>query len=94
MRLKPRVDGNHAEIVRALRQVGCTVQILAGVGRGTPDLLVGFRSFNFLMELKDGHLAPSRKCLNEEEREWHAGWRGQVAIVESVTDALRVIGLA
>jgi hypothetical protein len=57
------------------------------------DLLVGREGFNFLLEIKDGRLPPSQRKLTEKEQQWHAGWRGQVAVVESVEEAFRVIGI-
>lgn len=36
-----RVDANHLDIVRALRDVGTSVCSLASVGHGVPDLLIG-----------------------------------------------------
>lgn len=42
-----RTDGNQAEIVRALRSAGATVQTLHTVGKGCPDLVVGFRGNNY-----------------------------------------------
>lgn len=59
MRICGRIDGNQAQIVRALRQVGATVLSLADMGDGCPDLLVGFRGFNILLEVKDGSASPS-----------------------------------
>jgi arginine repressor len=95
MRRAARVDDNQAEIVAALRAAGCTVQSLAAVGRGCPDLLVGrTRSTgtqrNYLLEIKDGAKPPSRRKLTPDEQAWHAAWRGQVAVVESVDEALEV----
>lgn len=36
-----RVDANHSQIVKALRQCGVSVLSLAPVGHGCPDLLIG-----------------------------------------------------
>ena len=54
MRRAAKVDANQTEIVKALRQVGASVQSLAATGKGCPDLLVGIRGLNFLIEVKDG----------------------------------------
>ena len=86
-----RVDANQAEIVKALRQIGATVQHLHEVGRGCPDILVGFRGKNIAMEIKDGKKIPSKRKLTKDETNWHADWRGQVDIVESIDDALSVL---
>ena len=50
MRFNAKVDLNQTEIVQALRQAGATVQSLAAVGKGVPDLLVCFRNKLYLME--------------------------------------------
>lgn len=87
------VDANQSEIVNALRDAGATVTPLHTVGKGCPDLAVGFRGQNYLIEVKDGRKKPSDRALTEAQVEWHGGWKGQVAIAENVSDALRVIGV-
>lgn len=86
------VDANQSEIVDALRKSGATVEPLHSVGAGCPDLLVGYRGKNWLMEVKDVNKPPSKKKLNERQVEWHRDWRGQVATVETSGAALAVIG--
>ena len=49
MRRRPRVDANQAEIVAALRAAHCSVQSLASLGDGAPDLLVGHAGANVLL---------------------------------------------
>ena len=93
MRKFARVDDNHAEIAAALRQVGCSVQSLASLGNGCPDLLVGTHKANFLLEIKDGRKSPSKRRLTPDEKDWHEAWRGQVCVVESVNDALKAVGM-
>ena len=92
MRRAARTDANQAEIVETLRMVGATVQPLHSVGSGCPDLLVGFRGLNYLIEVKDGRKPPSERKLTPEQERWHGNWRGQVAIAEWPEDALRIIG--
>jgi hypothetical protein len=79
-----RVDSNQNEIVKALEQIGCTVQSLTIVGGGCPDLLVGYHGDNLLLELKgpDGR-------VRQSQRDWQERWRGNVAMVASVDAALR-----
>ena len=86
MRRAAKVDRNQAEIVHALRQIGATVQHLHSLGRGCPDILVGYRGHNFLFELKVG-----KAKLTEKESEWHSTWKGQLATVRSFDDAFRLI---
>jgi hypothetical protein len=93
MRRAAAVDANQPEIVAALRKVGATVEILSGVGKGCPDLLVGYKKRNYLMEVKDGDKVPSARRLTSDEREWHDEWRGDVLIVESIDQALAAIGV-
>lgn len=93
MRRAARVDANQDAIVSALRAAGASVQSIAPCGRGIPDLLVGFRGANMLMECKDGAKPPSARTLTPDQQKWIADWRGTVAIVLSADDALRTIGV-
>lgn len=88
-----RTDANHAEIVRALRSAGCSVQSLASVGDGCPDLLIGRAKQNFLLEVKDGSAIPSKQRLTHDEINFHTYWSGQVAVVLSVDEALKAVGI-
>ena len=93
-----RVDVNQAEIVAALRQVpGVTILHLSAVGRGCPDICVGRKGVNTLLEIK----APggprggrSHQALTDPEREWHRSWRGQAAIVTSIDQAFYACGIS
>jgi len=82
-----RVDDNQREIVKALRECGADVFLLHEVGKGFPDIIVGIRGANYLMEIKSekGKLTPA-------EIEFFDTWRGQKALVRSVDEALRVMG--
>ena len=92
MRRKGRLDENHAAIVDLLRGFGCSVISTAGVGDGFPDVLVGFQGVTHLIEIKDGDKSPSRRRLTDDEREWHATWRGEaVYILESARDAEQLV---
>lgn len=89
MRHRPRLDANHTEIVDGLRQIGATVQSLAGIGGGCPDILVGWHGVNILMEIKDGSKPASARKLTDDEQVWIDEWRGgDVWVVESLSDAL------
>jgi len=86
-----KVDANQSEIVSALRAIGCTVQHLHSVGKGCPDLLVGYRGVNMLMEIKDGNKPPSARLLTADQIDWHGNWRGQVVTVSSAIEALSMV---
>ena len=90
-RYAAKVDRNQSEIVDALRKVGATVQPLHTVGKGCPDLLVGFRGRNILLEVKDWKAAKSDRVLTPQQVDWHGGWKGQVAQIETVDAALAVL---
>lgn len=87
------MDANQSAIVKALRGAGATVQPLHTVGQGCPDILVGFRGTNFVIEIKDGEKSPSRRRLTEDQEVWHMQWRGRVAVVCNEDEALAAIGL-
>lgn len=87
-----RVDGNQRLIVAALRDIGASVQHLHTQGHGCPDVLVGFRGTNFLLEIKDSAKPASARHLTVYESQWHQAWQGQVAVVNDVDEALAAIG--
>ena len=93
MRRAAKVDANQSAIVDALRTVGCTVQPLHAVGQGVPDLLVGYQGQNLLIKVKDGNKPPSKQRKTAEQVIWHDAWRGQVAVVNSVKEALEAVGI-
>lgn len=72
---------------------GVSVQSLAGVGCGCPDIAVGFAGKNYLFEIKDPDKAPSDRALTDAEKKFHRFWRGQIAVVETVDDAIRILGI-
>jgi hypothetical protein len=86
-RTAARRDKNEAEIIDALRGVGCTVQQLSD--RGVPDLLVARHGVNYLMEVK----APRGK-VNDDQQAWHEQWDAPVYVVRNYLEALKVVGAA
>ena len=88
-----RVDDNQQEVVEALLKAGASVLYLHGVGMGAPDICIGFRGKNWLLELKDGDKRPSARKLTPMQERWHQQWRGHVAVVKDVDEALAAIGL-
>lgn len=89
--LPHRKDDNQKEIEQALLQIGASVQSLHMVGSGCPDLLVGYRGVNFLLEVKDGRKSPSARKLTDDEQAWHETWRGVVYIVYNAIDAVNLV---
>ena len=62
------------------------MQHLHTVGRGCPDLLVGYFGTNIVIEVKQ----PGEK-LTPDEQEWHAKWQGYATIVYTEDDANRIL---
>ena len=93
MRRAAKVDANQREVVAALRGAGATVQLLHAVGEGCPDLLVGYKGLNLLLEVKDGSKPPSAQKLTPQQEVWHRDWRGHRVVVNSPEAALTAIGV-
>ena len=91
MRKFAKVDANQKQIVSQLRRIGASVQSLATIGSGCPDLLIGFQGKNYLVELKDGSKTKSQKKLTPDEEIWIATWRGQVIRCENIDEILKLI---
>jgi hypothetical protein len=92
MRRAAKIDANQTQIVEALRTAGATVQSLAAVGQGVPDLLVGYCGKTILMEVKDGRKPPSERRLTPDQLKWHGDWNGGwLSVVDGVEAALRVL---
>lgn len=92
LRRAAKVDENHGEIVSALVLAGYSVQSLAVVGDGCPDLLVGGGGWNVLIEVKDGRKDPSKRRFTPAQKSWHRDWRGTAHVAESVDQALAIMG--
>lgn len=82
-----RIDANQPAIVEYFRSRGASVQILSSVGKGCPDLMIGYRSATVPVEVKDGSKPPSARKLTPEQELWHAAWAGSVRIVYCEDDA-------
>ena len=93
-RYAAKVDANQADIVRDLRDMGCSVTLLHAVGGGVPDLMVGWQGETFLLEIKDGNKPPSARKKTDAQVIWHDAWRGKpVAVVCNIREALEAIGI-
>ena len=86
-----RVDGNHREIVDALRQAGCPVIDISSLGGGAPDIIVLRRDKSItLFEIKN---PATHGKLNALQESWHLQWAGAVHVVRTVEEALRLAGV-
>ena len=85
-----RIDTNHKEIVKALREAGATVVSLASMKHGCPDLLCGYAGKTLLMEIKKD----SKARFTPDQLDFIAKWKGgAVSRIDSVDAALRALGV-
>lgn len=91
MRKYAKIDDNQKQIVETLRRLGFSVQSIAAIGNGAPDLLVGYEGKNYLFEVKDGNKPPSKQQLSEDEKKWHSLWRGGCDIVKTAEEIVAII---
>jgi len=89
MRRANRVDANQPEIVRQLREIGCSVLDTHDLGKGAPDIVVGWRGYNWLFEVKSdkGRMTP-------DETTFHLTWQGQIHVIRNVEQALEIMAHA
>lgn len=79
--LPHRTDANHAEIVQAFEQLGCSVFSTHAVGGGFPDLAVGCNGRTLLVEIKT-----ERGDLTKAQREFIEQWKGDTIHIVCDTD--------
>ena len=85
-----RIDTNHKEIVKALRDAGATVLSLAAMKHGCPDILVGYNGETVLMEIK----RDAKAKFTPDQLEFLGKWKGgAISRVDSVDAAIRALGI-
>ena len=83
-----RVDENHQEIVKKFRELGASVFDASGIGRGFPDILVGFNGNTALVEIKSGE----KKKFTEAQLKFMSEWKGSsVTRINNIEGAERLI---
>ena len=91
MRKKARVHANQKEIVQELRKRGISVLHTHQLGKGAPDIIVGYMNSNYLIELKDGNKSKSQQRLTKDELDFSLKWRGNYAVCNSLEQILLLI---
>jgi hypothetical protein len=87
-----RTDRNHAEIINALRKIpNLSVFSTHEVGKGFPDIVIGYKGVNYLIEIKDGNKPPSARKLTDAELQFHSNWKGQIKIVNNLDEVLNLL---
>ena len=84
-----KVDDNQAEIVKALRACGVSIQDTSAVGKGFPDLVISYQGRNHLVEIKNPE---ARGKQNPRQMKFMTEWNAKIHIVTNVSEALAVIG--
>ncbi len=87
-RYAAKVDRNQGQIVKALRQAGCSVFITSDVAGGFPDIVVGRSGQTYLLEIKT-----KKGKLTPYQIEFFSSWRGHATVVRTVDDAFKAVGL-
>jgi len=84
-----KADLNQSTIFAGLLKIpGVSVINLANVGKGCPDLLLGYKGKNFLIEIKN---KDTKGKLTFSQKELHAEWKGQVAVAYNFDDVLKIL---
>lgn len=88
MRRAAKVDKNHAELVKAFRELGYSVLSLARLGSGVPDALVAKDGKSALIEFKS-----AKGKLNKDQLDFVTKWHGAIEVARSVDDVIRIDAL-
>lgn len=80
-----RLDSNAKAIRDGLRQAGVSVD-----PRCPLDWLCGFQGHNFLLEVKT---VAGFKRRSPKQQEFLDGWKGQASVVQTLEEALVVVGI-
>ena len=84
-----RVDENQKTLIHTFIALGASVLNLSTVGRGCPDLLIGYRGkHSILVEIKRDEKAK----YTEPQEKFMQSWRGGAVVrIDSVDAAIRLI---
>jgi Holliday junction resolvase len=83
-----KVDANHSVIVKALRDLGCSVFDTSRVAGGFPDLVVGKNSKTALVEVK----SDSKAKFTAAQQLFILNWKGStVCRIHDVEGAINLV---
>jgi hypothetical protein len=87
-----KVDANHKDLMTKLRLIpGISVASTHTIGKGFPDIVIGYKGLNYLVEIKDGTKPPSQRKLTQDEVSFHSNWNGQVQICNNFYEVLKML---
>ena len=83
-----RIDTNHAELVKAFRDLGCSVFDTSRVAGGFPDLVIGKSGKTTLVEIK----RDSKAAFTKSQQEFMANWKGStVCRVQDIDGVITIV---
>jgi hypothetical protein len=85
-----KVDANQTPVVKAFRDLGCSVKIVSQL-KGFVDVVVGKHEINVLVEIKDGDKVPSKQKLTDDSKDFFDSWKGWAVVVKSVDEAIALV---
>lgn len=85
-----RTDVNQRIIVETFRSMGATVIDTSSLGKGFPDLVVGYRNQTLLVEIKKDNKAKFTVQQLEFLTKWNGG---TVARIENQEQAIKLLSL-
>ena len=93
-----RVDANQSTLVSLFHDAHMTVAYTTDVGGGFPDLVVGgvMPCPHCLKKFKQNKIVEVKTAagrLNDEQRTFHAYWKGQLDVIRSEAVALKLVGI-
>ena len=84
-----RTDKNQADILKSLRANKISYFDTSGVGRGFPDLCVGYEGVNYFFEIKNPEYSTR---LTQPETKFMQTWNGSYYVVTSADEIYNLIG--
>ena len=83
-----RTDSNQTEIIKTLRQLGCSVFDSSRIAGGFPDLVVGRNQITCLVEIK----SDAKAKFTSSQEMFMMNWKGSAVVrINDVDGAIRLV---
>lgn len=63
--------------------MGCSILHTHQLGKGAPDIIIGYNGKNYLIEIKDGTKSISQQKLTKDELQFKSNWKGSYFVCNS-----------
>lgn len=91
VRAKPRLDGNHHDLVKLMYRMGCTFFSTAAIP-GQLDGVIGCAGIDVRCEFKDPERPASQRKLTAAEQDTFDNWNGhKPVILETENDVICLV---